>query len=166
VTEEKASNPIIPEVKEIFWAFVFFALLFFLMRYVLVPPLQRMLAEREEKIRGDLDAADRTKDQLGVVRADYEAALAGARAEANEHIERARAEADEHRVQLQAVADAEIAELRQQAQAEIAAERQRALTSVRTDVVELAVGAASAVVGRQIDRAAATAVVEQALRAN
>jgi F-type H+-transporting ATPase subunit b len=166
VETPKPKNPIIPTGKEMLWAFVFFALLFFLMRFVLVPPLQRALAAREDKIRGDLDAADRAKDELGIVRADYDAALAGARAEANQLIEQARAEADAHRAQLQAAADAEIAQLRQQAQAEIAAARAQALASVRNDVVDLAVGAASAVVERPVDRSSSVAVVEQALRAN
>src|SRR5690606_32882826 len=142
----------------ILWAFVFFALLYLLLRYVLVPPIQRMTREREEKIRGDLDAAERAKDQLGVVRDDYEASLAGARAEADRLIGEARAEADAHRAQLQAAAGAEIAQLRQAAQADIAAARAQALASVRGDVVDLAVGAAAAVVERPVDRSTSVSV--------
>jgi F-type H+-transporting ATPase subunit b len=163
---EETTNPIIPEANEILWAALFFALLYFALRYLLVPPIQRMVREREEKIRGDLDAAEQTRDQLVAAQADYEAALAGARAEADGLIEAARAEADGHRARLQAQADAEIAVLRQQAQAEIAASRQQAVSAMRGDVIDLAVGAASAVVQRPIDRASAVAVVEQALRAN
>jgi F-type H+-transporting ATPase subunit b len=125
-----------------------------------------MVKEREDKIRGDLDSADRAKDQLTVVQRDYEGALAGARAEAGRIIEEARADADAHRARLQAAADAEIGAHRQQAQAEIAAARDQALASMRGDVVDLAVGAASAVVQRPIDRASSLAVIEQALRAN
>jgi F-type H+-transporting ATPase subunit b len=165
VAEKEPKNPILPKGNEILWAFVFFALLFAALRFVLVPPIQRMTKERDDKVRGDLDAAERTKGQLAAVRADYEAALAGARAEADRLIEQARAEADVHRAQLQAEADAEIASLRRQAQAEIAAARAQALASVKADVVELAIGAASAVVQRPVDRAASAAVVEQALRA-
>jgi F-type H+-transporting ATPase subunit b len=165
-TEKNPPNPIIPTGKEILWAFVFFALLFLLLRYVLVPPLMRMVKEREDKIRGDLDLADRAKDQLATVQRDYDAALAGARDEAGRIIEEVRAEADAHRARLQAAADAEIAAHRQQAQAETAAAREQALASMRGDVVELAVGAASAVVQRPVDRASSLAVIEQALRAN
>jgi F-type H+-transporting ATPase subunit b len=166
VAEKNPKNPIIPAPKEILWAAVFFALLYIAMRVTLLPPLQRLMKEREDKIRADLDAAERAKDDLVAVRAEYEAALAGARAEADALIEQARREADGHRAEIQAAADAEIAALRQEAQAEIAAARERALTAVHGDVVDLAVGAASAVVQRPIDRAASVAVVEQAIRAN
>jgi F-type H+-transporting ATPase subunit b len=164
--EEEAKNPIIPTGKEMLWAFVFFTLLFFILRFVLVPPLQRLMRERDDKVRGDLEAAEQAKDDVAQVRRDYEAALAGARAEADEIIGAARAAADAHRAQLQATADAEITQLRAAAQAEITAARDQALVSVRGDVLDLAVFAASAVIQAPVDKARATAVVERALQTN
>jgi F-type H+-transporting ATPase subunit b len=162
--EEEAKNPIIPTGKEMLWAFVFFMLLFLLLRFVLLPPLQRMMRERDEKIRGDLDAAEKAKDDLVQVRADYEAALASARAEADGIIGSARAEADAYRAQLQADADAEIAQARAAAQAEITAAREQALVSVRGEVGELALTAASAVIGAPVDRGRAASAIERALQ--
>jgi F-type H+-transporting ATPase subunit b len=166
VAEEAESNPIIPELNEMLWAVLFFALLYFPLRFILAPPIQRMVREREEKMRGDYDAVEQTREQLAATQADYDAALVGARAEADQAIEAARAEADAYRARLQAEADAEIAALRQQSQAEIAASREQAVAAMRGDVIDLAVGAASAVVQRPIDRASAVPIVEQALRAN
>jgi F-type H+-transporting ATPase subunit b len=163
---EEAENPIIPTGKEMLWAFVFFAILYLLLRFALVPPLQRLMRQRDEKIRADLDAAERAKDDVAQARADYDAALASARAEADEIIGAARAEADRHKAQLQAAADAEIAQARAEAQAEIAAARERALTSVRGEVGELAMSAASAVIGAPVDRSRAASAVERALRTN
>jgi F-type H+-transporting ATPase subunit b len=165
VTEE-AKNPIIPTGKEMLWAFVFFMLLFLLLRFVLVPPLQRLMRERDEKIRADLEGAEKAKDDVARVRVDYDAALASARAEADGIIGAARAEADAHRAQLQATADAEIAQLRSAAQAEITAARERALTAVRGEVGELAMSAASAVIGAPVDRTRAASAVERALQTN
>jgi F-type H+-transporting ATPase subunit b len=164
--EEEVTNPIIPEAKEILWAFVFVALLYLAMRYMLVPPLQRMMKERDDKIRADLEAADTTTAGLATVQAEYDAALAAAREEGNELIAAARAEAEAHQAALQAQADVEIAELRRQAQTEIVAAREQALASMRGDVVDLAVTAASAVLQAPVDRAAAGAVVERALSTN
>jgi F-type H+-transporting ATPase subunit b len=162
----KAKNPIIPTGKEMLWAFVFFTALYLLMRFVLVPPLQRLMRERDEKIRGDLDAAERAKDDLVEVRADYDAALAVARAEADQIIAAARAEADAYRAQLQTQADAEITQARAAAQAEITGARDRALAAVRSEVGELAVTAASAVIGSPVDRTRAASAVERALATN
>jgi F-type H+-transporting ATPase subunit b len=162
----KAKNPIIPTGKEMLWAFVFFMLLFLLLRYVFVPPLQRLMRERDEKVRADLDAAERAKDDVVETRAAYDAALAGARAQADEIIGAARAEADAYRAELQAQADAEIAQARAAAQAEISAARERALVAVRGEVGELAVSAASAVIGAPVDRSRAASAVERALQTN
>jgi F-type H+-transporting ATPase subunit b len=164
--EEKAKNPIIPTGKEMLWAFVFFMLLFLLLRFVLVPPLQRLMRERDDKIRADLEGAEQAKDDVARLRVDYDAALATARAEADEVIGAARAEADARRAQLQATADAEIAQLRAAAQAEIIGARERALTAVRGEVGEMAVTAASAVIGAPVDPARAASAVDRALQTN
>ena len=113
---KEPSNPVIPDVSEVVWAAICFFLLLLLVYTVLMPTLRRLMAERDAKIRGDRDSAERTRDALGVVKRDYDAALADARAEANRLIEAARAEADAHRQSLQTVADQEIGVLRQAAQ--------------------------------------------------
>lgn len=165
VVEEKAVNPVIPELNEAFWTLVFFLLLLVLVRYVLLPPIMKMREEREATINAGRDAADKAQSEVARARAEYDTALAGARAEAGQLIEAARAEADAYRAELQATADAELAVARQAAADEIARARASALTSVRSDVTDLAVGAASAVVQKPLDRAAQTAIVERALAA-
>ena len=158
-------NPVIPELNEIVWAAIFFFALWALMKWVLLPPILRGLENRAETIQGDRDAADAAAAELGVARRDHEASLAGARAEATQILAEARAAADERRGVLQAEADAEIAELRRTAQAEIDQARAEALTSMRGDIAELAVGAASAVLARELDAAGQQSVIDQALRA-
>jgi len=95
-----------------------------------------------------------------------DAALAAARAEAGTIIAEARAAADERRAVLQAEVDAEIAEMRRTAQAEIDQARAEALDGMRDDVASLAVGAASLVLGSDIDASAQQGVIDQALSAN
>lgn len=161
---KKPSNPVIPDLSEVVWASICFFLLLLLVYTVLMPAIRTLMNERDAKIRGDRDAAERTRDQLGIARRDYDAALADARLEANRLIEGARAEAEAHRQGLQAAADREIAQLRQAAQQEITAARTAALGRVRGDVVDLAVGAASAVMQRPVDRAGAVGIVDRALQ--
>ncbi len=159
-------NPVIPEMNEVFWAAVFFFALWALMKWVLLPPILKAIENRAETIQGDRDAADSAAAALGEARREHEAALAEARAEANQILADARAAADERRAAMQAEADAEIAELRRAAQAEIDAARADALTSLRGDVSSLAVGAASAVLGRELDAAGQQSVIDQALAAD
>ena len=166
-TEEAGDppNPVIPEVNEIVWAAIFFVALWLLMKYVLLPPITRAMENRANTIQGDRDAADAATASLGSTRRDYEGSLADARNEANEIIAAARAAADERRATLQAEADAEIAELRRGAQAEIDQARADALSGMRGDVATLAVSAAGAVLGRNLDAGAQQSVIDQALAA-
>jgi len=161
--EESTTNPILPTGWEIVWAGLFFGVLYFAMRYALVPPLRRTMSQRNDKIREAKAAADVVDTDMGEARADYESALAAARDEANGFIEAARARADEYKAGLQADADTQIAALRTTADAEIGAARATAIDELRGDVSQLAVGAAAAVLGRDVDAGANQAVIDQAI---
>lgn len=161
--EKEAINPVLPKLHEIFWAAVFFLALLALMRYVLLPPIRQLIAERDGKIRGDLASAERTRDELVSARAAYDQALAGARGEANALIDQARQEAEARRTELFAGVEAEIAEMRAAAQEEINEARARALSGLRSDVVDLSVSAASRVIGSPLDRATNAPIVERVL---
>ena len=161
--EESTTNPILPTGWEIIWALLFFGILYFAMRYALVPPLRRTMSQRNEKIREAKAAADVVDTDMGEARADYEASLAAARDEANGLIEAARGRADDYKAELQASADAEIADLRSSADAEIDAARASAIDELRGDVSQLAVGAASAVLGRSVDLGTNQTVIDRAI---
>lgn len=159
-------NPVIPVENEIVWAAIFFVALWALMKFVLLPPIQRAMENRTETIQSGKDAADAAGAALGAARRDHDATLAEARAEANSILAGARAAADERRAALQAEADAEIAELRRSAQAEIDQARAEALAGMRGDVSSLAVGAAQIVLGRDLDAGSQQSVIDQSLSDN
>jgi F-type H+-transporting ATPase subunit b len=165
-TDTAPPNPVIPVMNELFWAAIFFFALWAMMKFVLLPPIVGAMEKRAATIQSGKDAADAATAALGEARRDHAAALAAARAEAGTIIGAARAAADERRAVLQAEADAEIAEMRRSAQAEIEQARAEALTGMRSDVASLAVGAASVVLGADIDAAAQQNVIDQALSAN
>ena len=159
-------NPVIPEINEMVWATIFFVALWLLMKYVLLPPITRAMEDRAKTVQDDRDSADAATASLGSTRREYEAALADARNEANEIIGAARSAADDRRAALQAEADVEIAELRRDAQAEIDQSRAEALSGMRGDVAALAVGAAGAVLGRNLDAGAQQSAIDQAIAAD
>ena len=145
------------------YAAIFFGLLWALMRYVLLPPILRAREERHEKVRSDREAADRAHQALGEVQSDYDQALASARVEADSLIDAARTEAGEHRAEVLGVATEEISAIRAAAASTSGAERTAAISSLRNDVGEIAVSAASAVLGKQIDRGTAQSAIDAAL---
>ena len=68
--------------------------LWILMRYVCLPPLLRIRAQREQQVQADREAAATAETQAEQVRRDYDATIAEARAEAARIIEAARTEAE------------------------------------------------------------------------
>lgn len=147
-----APNPILPAIDEIIWGSLAFALLFGFMVWKGFPAVKGAMDARSERIRADLDEADRAKAEAMRVQADYEAQLADAKAEAARMIDDARTQADQLKQELSARAEADIADMRERAAADIEAGRQQAITDLRSEVSEIALGAAERVVGASLDR--------------
>lgn len=160
---EEAINPVIPELNEMFWGIIAFASLYVLVTYVLLPPVQRIRNDRAATIQADIDAADAARAEAVSASAEMADQLADVRAEAAAIIDAARAEADAERERLVARAEREVNAMREIAENEITLEREQALASLRPQVAELAVSAASRVTGRSIDGGSAQSVVDQYL---
>ncbi len=155
-------NPVVPDVVgEIFWGAVFFFLLWILMRYVCLPPLLRVRAQRDAQVQADNEAAEAASAQAEQVRRDYDATIGEARGEASRVLEEARAAAEAQRSQRVAAVETEISAERQAAMAELEQERAAALGQLTGDVADLAVSAASKVVQAPLDAAVHRATVDE-----
>lgn len=161
--EEAPPNPVIPELNHLAWALGSFLVLWALMKFVLLPPILKKREEREMKVLEDREAADRARSAVGQVQADYDASLAAARAEADGIIDAAREEAGEHRASVMGDATNEVAALRATAAGGLDDSRTAAITSMKGDVGDLAVAAASAVLGKNLDRGAQQGAIDSAL---
>lgn len=160
---EPAKNPILPEPHELFWGAISFAVLYALVRYVLLPPVQRVMNDREATIQADRDAADAARARVASASTELDDQLAGVRSEATATIDEARAEAEAERQRLLARAEREVSAMKEIAETEITREREEALASLRPEVANLAVGAASKVMNRQINVDAARPIVDRFL---
>lgn len=158
--ETTSSNPILPVGNELFWAAVTFALLWILMKYVLLPPVMRGIEARATKVREDLEAADAASTDADRKLQQYEGSLVTAKAEAVRIVEDARNEAEAGRRELVAVAEADVAAQRAEAAQEIAEAKARAKADLQASVAGIAVEAAEAVMQKQLDRQAQTQVIE------
>jgi F-type H+-transporting ATPase subunit b len=156
----EAPNPILPETNEIIWGGGAFLVLFFFMAKFGFPAVKRAMDARADRIRADLDEADQAKADAKRVQAEYEAKLADAKAESNRMIDEARVQADELKQELQARAEADIAEMRERAAAELETGRQQAINDLRSEVSEIALGAAERVVGASLDRDAQSQLID------
>jgi F-type H+-transporting ATPase subunit b len=138
-TEKAGPSPIAPEPKELVWsagAFVVFAVV---MRYVLYPRLRKGTAARYDSIRERHEGADATRAAAKAEVAEYEAELAGVKAQAAARVDAARRVLEGERSERLAVVNAEIAAERTRA----AAEAEQARLAVRGDLVTAVTDVAS-----------------------
>jgi len=157
---QEAPSPILPATDELVWGALSFILLVILMRKLAYPAIKKGMDARTERIRGDLDAAEHAKNEAAGVLEGYRAELAGAKGEAGRIIEEARAAADALKKDQAARLQDELAEIRARAMADIESAKAQAMADLRGEVAQLAVGAASVVVHKNLDAATQTQLIE------
>jgi F-type H+-transporting ATPase subunit b len=148
----EAPSPIIPEVSEIVWGTISFFTLLFLMYKFAYPGIKKGMESRTNKIRENLDDAERVKAEAQSILEEYQRQLADARNESNRIIEDARQTAEQLRRDLMQRAEAEVADLRQRSRDDIAAAQQRATADLQARVGTLAIELAEKVVEANLDR--------------
>ena len=114
-------------------------------------PVAKMLADRKARIEEGLRDAEQARRDRESAEAERLAALQEARREANEILARAQKVAQETRDADIAATKAELERMRERAAAEIDSEKQRAITELRNEVADLAIRAASRVVGETLN---------------
>lgn len=129
---------------------VFLLLVFFTMSFIW-PPLMRAVEERQKKIAQGLAAADRGEEALQKARASADAILREARERAGQIIDQAQHRANDIMEQARTGAQQEGQRLVASAQQQIGLEASRARESLRREIGEIAIAAASKLLEREID---------------
>jgi F-type H+-transporting ATPase subunit b len=127
--------------------FIFFAVLLY---WLFGAPVTRMLGERRARVEQGLADAEQARKDREAAESERLAAIQEARREANEIITRAQKTAQDARDADIAATKADLERMRERAAADIEAEKQRAITELRSEVADLALRAASRVVGETI----------------
>jgi F-type H+-transporting ATPase subunit b len=129
---------------------VFAILVWFTMRFVW-PKILGPLEERQRKIAQGLAAAEEGEKELSEARGKADAIVREARERANQIIDHAQHRANELVEQAKGAASSESARIVAAAHEQIELDTSRAKESLRREVAGIAVGAASKLLGREID---------------
>jgi F-type H+-transporting ATPase subunit b len=148
---QKAPSPLLPAKNEIIWGSLAFVVLLGAMWKFGVPAVKNMEKAREDRIRNDLEGAEKAKTDAEAEKAQYLAQIAGAKDEAGRLIEEARQAAESVRADLIARAEQEANDIRARAQADIANQTNQAMAQLRTDVASLSIDLAGRIVERNLD---------------
>jgi len=157
---EKAPSIISPATPELIWGSIAFLIVAVALMKFAFPGIKKALAAREEKIRGDLEGAERARQEAEAEKARYEAQLGDARTEANRIVEEAREAAEQVRRDLVARAESDAVDIRARAQEDARLAADRAMTDVQQRVGEMSIELAERIVERNLDRDTQMALVE------
>lgn len=156
-----AKNPILPEMKEVIWFTLAFAILFVLMKKFALPPVEKAMNERSEKIRSNLEEAEQVRNEAQDILKQYKQQLSDARDESNRIIEEARETAENLRRDMMQRAESQVAELRERSQEEIRAAQERATSELQSRVGTMAIELAEKVVEQSLNRDANLRLIER-----
>ena len=150
----------------LFWVIVSalnFILFFAIIWTFAFKPVSRLLADRQSRIEQGLKDAEEARRDRENAEAEHAKAIGEARREANDILARAQKVAEETRAADIAATREELERIRERAAADIEAEKQRAMSELRAEVADLALAAASRVVGESLDDKRQRRLVEEFL---
>ncbi len=135
----------------VIFAIINFCILVVGLKVFLYKPVCNMLDSRKEEVANNLNSAEEAKLEAQKLRDEYAAQIQNARNEAQDIINQAAKIGEQTKADIVNEAREEAARLTAKAQDEIAREKTEALNEIRNEIADLAVLAASKVVGKTID---------------
>jgi len=142
-------NPLIPNGTFFAELFAFLIILAILWRYV-VPVVQKMMKERQEVIRTQLEESRKAREQLSAANDEYTKALDEARAEGAQIREDARAQGQRIIDEMKQRAQVEYDRIVERGETQLAAERDTIVRELREDIGRLSVDLAGRIVGERL----------------
>jgi F-type H+-transporting ATPase subunit b len=141
---------VVPNLTLIVQDLAFFVLLALIGRY-LYRPIQQALAARTKRIQEALRAAEEAKRDREAAEKEYQLRMEHARREGQALLDRIAKQGEDLRKELETKAREQAEGLIARARAEIHQEREKAIQDLREQVADLAVLAASRIIGESLD---------------
>lgn len=138
--------------------------LFLFASHFLFNPVRKMLSDRQEKIKGELDQAARDKEEAAKSRTLYEEKLNQVDKEAERILADARKRGMENEAKIVADAKAEAAKIVERARVEAQLEKQKMADEVKREMIAVASVMAAKIVQANIDTNAQHQLIEETLK--
>jgi F-type H+-transporting ATPase subunit b len=145
-----SSSPILPAWPELIIGTIAFVIVFSILAKVLMPRIQKTLAERADAIEGGIQRAEDAQAKANRALEQYQAQLQEARHEAARLREEAKEQGAQIIAEMREQAQAEARRITEAAQAQLVADRQQALAALRNEVGAISVELAGKIVGESL----------------
>lgn len=149
---------------QIFWLTITFVLFLLICWKVALPKIGQVLDDRRQRIEGDLEEARGLRDEAEQVLAEYEAAVARARADAQAIVRKTGVEAQERAAREHERLAGQVNVMISEAEERIAKARATAIAGVNEVAGELAQRAVAKLLGADVSRADADSAVAAILQ--
>lgn len=138
--------------------------LFFCVGYFLFNPARKVLSDRQERIKNDLDTAAQDKEEALALKEEYEAKLKGINGEAETILSEARKKALANEAKIVAEAKEEAARIIARANTEAELEKKKANDDVKREIVAVASMMAGKIVAASIDAQVSDGLIDETLK--
>ncbi len=139
-------------------------ILFFFLSNVLFEPVKKVLANRSEKIKNDIESASKDKEDAAAMKAEYDEKLKAIDKEREEILTAARKTAQKREAEIVEEANAEAARIINRANQEIELEKSKVSDEMRKEIVRVATAMAAKIIEQQIDESKQDALIEDTLK--
>ena len=153
---------VVPNLTLLIQDIAFFLLLFLIARY-LYRPIMQVLEARTKRIQGGLRAAEEARKDREAAQQEYQLRMEAARREGQALLDCIAKQGEDLRKELEAKAREQAQGLIATARAEIQQERDKAVQDLREQVADLAVLAASRIIGESLDAKKHRELIDRAI---
>jgi F-type H+-transporting ATPase subunit b len=141
-----------PAIGTIFWAVLIFSIFFLVLAKFAWKPILSALRQRDDMIKGSLEAAEQARKDMLQLQSDNEAVLRKAREEREDILREARDVRDKLIAEAKGRATQEAAKIVENAKADIEREKTKALSEIHDQLATLSVEIASKLLGEKLSR--------------
>lgn len=137
--------------------------MFTFLSYLLFNPVRDMLKKRQDRVKNDIDSAQKAKEDAQKLKEDYESRIRNIHREEDEILSAARKRALENEAKIVEEAKAEAAEIIARANRQIELEKKKAEDDIKKEIITVASMIAEKVVREQIDTRIQDSLVDETL---
>jgi F-type H+-transporting ATPase subunit b len=158
------TNPLIQVTPGLMiWTIVCFLIALFVLKRYAFAPIQKLIDERQQRIRRALDEADSARDEARKLLDEHRKLIGQAKSDAEVILAEARKQSDAQRERVREETEQDRQRRLEDTKKQIAAETQRSLDQIRTEVADLTLTATSKVTGKVLDRDDQKKLIEDAI---
>jgi len=147
-----------------FWSIISFLILMVILYKYALPAITGILDARQEKIKGDIDQAEKLRGDAEKLKGEYQKKVIKAEEEAEGKIQAAVVKAKEISDGIVKESHQAAADNRAKAQLGIDIERKKALAEIRNQVVDLTILSSSRLIQQSIQRGTAEKLVDDVIK--